>query len=68
MKIFLPIIFYLAFTSIAFSQKEKKESNENPYKFTDVVKIKTTPVKNQYNTGTCWSFATTSFVLLKIKG
>lgn len=31
------------------------------YKFTDVVSLKTTPVKNQAATGTCWCFATTSF-------
>lgn len=31
------------------------------YKFTDVVSLKTTPVKNQASTGTCWCFATTSF-------
>ena len=62
MKTFLSIILFLAFTSIVFSQKEKKESNENPYKFTDIVKLKTSAVKNQYNTGTCWSYATTSFI------
>ena len=31
------------------------------YKFTPVVELKATPVKNQAGTGTCWCFATTSF-------
>lgn len=32
------------------------------YQFTDVVRLKATPVKNQASTGTCWCFATTSFM------
>jgi hypothetical protein len=32
------------------------------YKFTPVVELKATPVKNQASTGTCWCFATTSFI------
>ena len=32
------------------------------YKFTTVVTNKTTPIKDQASTGTCWSFATTSFM------
>ncbi len=32
------------------------------YKFTPVVDLKATSVKNQSATGTCWCFATTSFV------
>ncbi len=31
------------------------------FKFTDVKVIKTTPVKDQNKSGTCWSFASTSF-------
>lgn len=32
------------------------------YKFTDVVKQKATPVKSQGSTGTCWCFASVSFM------
>lgn len=32
------------------------------YQFTEVVTVPATPVKNQAATGTCWSFATTSFM------
>ena len=32
------------------------------YTFTTVKSLKTTPVKNQASTGTCWCFATTSFM------
>lgn len=32
------------------------------YTFTMVNQVKTTPVKNQQSTGTCWSFATASYI------
>lgn len=32
------------------------------YQFTEVVKVPATPVKNQAATGTCWCFATVSFL------
>ena len=32
------------------------------YQFTDVVKVPVTSVKNQASSGTCWCFATTSFM------
>ena len=32
------------------------------YQFTTVVNQKVTPVKNQAASGTCWCFATTSFI------
>jgi hypothetical protein len=37
-------------------------SKEEGYKFTPVVELKAMPVKNQAGTGTCWDFATTSFI------
>lgn len=39
--------------------------------FKDIIEIKTTPVKSQYFTGTCWDFATLSFIeseLIRTKG
>ncbi len=32
------------------------------YKFTHTIDLESTPVKNQANTGTCWSYATSSFL------
>lgn len=47
-------------------------SQSNDEKLNDIVKIPASPVKNQQKTGTCWSFATVSFleseILRKGKG
>lgn len=49
------ITLFMIFGSQAlFSQSE--------YVFTDQVEIPAGPVQNQYRTGTCWSFATISFL------
>ena len=32
------------------------------YEFTELINIDTTPVISQGNTGTCWSFSTSSFI------
>ena len=50
----------------SFAQKKNatvssSKSNDD-YRFTPVVELKATSVKNQSNTGTCWCFATTSFI------
>jgi bleomycin hydrolase len=47
-----------------FAQKKNAASQkaDEGYKFTPVITIKATPVKNQAGTGTCWCFATTSFI------
>ena len=38
------------------------QNNTSGYVFTTLKEVKTTPVKNQQSTGTCWSFATTSYL------
>ena len=37
-------------------------AQESGYQFTNVATVPATPVKNQASTGTCWCFATTSFM------
>jgi len=53
------------FIAPSFAQKKSTPApskTEEGYKFTPVVELKATPVKNQSATGTCWCFATTSFI------
>ncbi len=69
-KMFLAISAILAYT---YSPVNAQENNKEDvgFQFDTIVSVKTTPVKNQYKAGTCWSYATTSFVeteMLRIDG
>lgn len=50
----------LVATSEGFAKK--KAAEERPYRFTEVVNNPATPVKDQNISGTCWCFATISFI------
>ncbi|MFT4753439.1 MAG: bleomycin hydrolase [Salibacteraceae bacterium] len=50
----------LLVTTLGVFGQEKKEPSE--YLFTNKIVIASTPIKNQQNTGTCWSYCTTSFI------
>jgi len=65
MKNLLFVVVALSLLTAPLSaQKKNKEITVTPegYKFTTVVSLPATPVKNQSATGTCWCFATTSFM------
>ncbi len=51
------LIFYFTFLFISVSLTAQEQ-----YKFTDDIDLDATPVISQGNTGTCWSFSTSSFL------
>lgn len=67
MRIRLLILLTVTFFFInVFAQRKNASSGtsqaEEGYIFTSLTDLKATPVKNQASTGTCWCFATTSFI------
>ena len=53
---------FIALAALLAGTTVSAQDNKPGYQFTDVAKVKVTPVKNQASTGTCWCFATTSFM------
>ncbi len=49
------------FTVNAQSSQVYKNKKESKYEFKPVKNLETTPIQDQGNTGTCWSFSTLSF-------
>jgi bleomycin hydrolase len=45
-----------------YGQRKQKPEEPKGYQFTVEISLPATPVKDQHRTGTCWSFATTSFI------
>ncbi|HQA76341.1 MAG TPA: C1 family peptidase, partial [Salinivirgaceae bacterium] len=58
----LIILLLLTAPLMTVAKKEKPKEKEKGYEFTLVKEIEVSPVKDQYRSGTCWSFATASFV------
>ncbi|MCW4470839.1 aminopeptidase [Flavobacterium sp. MFBS3-15] len=69
-KPFLAATLLLAGVQVGFAQdylvnslKNNQSANSaESFKFTDVINIENTPVKNQGSSGTCWSYSANSFL------
>ncbi len=58
----LPVVVFAQDDLIKKIDANKSDSAKNKYKFTHVIDLENTSVKNQGSSGTCWSYSTNSFL------
>ncbi len=57
------LLLFTTFCIIAtINAQDKNEKDSSVYKFSSIVDLSTTSVKNQYRSGTCWAFSGLSFI------
>ena len=59
-KIIAVLLLFFFLSGVMLAQDDDKDSER--HEFTMITKVKTTPVESQGRSGTCWAFATTSYV------
>ena len=62
MKRSLSLMILACFVAFSAIGQEKDTTKPVGYQFTTVKELKVTPVKDQYRSGTCWSFSTLAFL------
>ena len=61
-KVLIAVLLSLSLLNVNAQNKKKKTTEEEGYIFTTEISLPATSVKDQARTGTCWCFATTSFM------
>ncbi len=63
MKRIIPTLLSLGVACLALAQTPATEPKpDEGYRFTDETTVRTTPVKDQHRSGTCWCFSTMTFL------
>ena len=62
MKTITVVTLFVVSSFLVSAQDDDKKSDSLVYKFTNVVDLKASTVKDQYRSGTCWAFSGLSFL------